>query len=209
MGALPLIKDRKDFSLEEYYQFQDKISTEGLVIAGEVINRVEFYNGEIWFMAGGTINHSRISGNLYYAIRSLLDGAKCEPFGSDTNLALDKFRNIFHPDLFIVCDGIKTSEFDKNGITNASVIIEVLSKGTEAYDRGGKFRKYKQISTFKEYILINQDKPLVESFVRHDSNLWSIHYFEGLESSFKIETLNLSVSLKDVYSGIEWETKVP
>ena len=205
MGALQLEKNKKDYTLEEFYAFQDQINTTGLVINDEAINRVEYYNGMIWFMAGGTVNHSRISGNLYFEARNLLSGSKCEPFGSDTNLAIDNLRLILHPDLFIACDGVEKSEFDKNGIANASVIFEVLSNSTEVYDRSGKFRKYKKISSFKEYILVSQKEALVESFVRHEENLWSIHHYEGIEAIMKVHSLNIEIPLALIYKNVVFD----
>lgn len=205
MGALKLLENRTDFTLEDYYNFQDKIATEGLVVNGETVRQVEFYNGEIWFMAGGTINHSKICRNLMLEIGGKLKGSKCEPFGSDANFAIDSLQSIFHPDLFIACDGVETSDFDKNGISNGAIIVEVLSKSTERYDRVGKFRKYKKAPNFKEYILVNYDKPLIESFVKHEGNLWSINYFEGLDSYLHLQSVDIKVPLSAIYEGVIFE----
>jgi len=194
---------KKQYSLEEYYQFQDEISTKGLIVDGQDISRVEYNKGEIVFMAGGTLKHSALTANLMTEIGPLLKGTKCRPYDGNANLAIDSIKAILHPDLFIVCDGIKKSAFDKNGITNAKVIIEVLSKSTALYDRTGKFRKYKQIPEFEEYILVNQDKALVESFVKHENNLWHLKEYEGVEQHFAIDSLDLTISMEATYKDVD------
>lgn len=203
MGAVKLNTDRL-YSLQEYYEFQDEISNKGLKFDDEYIARVEYYDGEVWFMAGGTVSHSILTGNLMTEFGPRLKYSKCRPFDGNANLAIDEIKSIFHPDMFIACNGIEASNFDKNGITNASVIIEVLSKSTELYDRTGKFRKYKNIEGFKEYILVNQHKPLIETFVKHENQLWFMAEYEGLENDLHIQSLDIKIPLKDIYEGVEF-----
>jgi len=196
---------KKQYGLEEYYQFQNEISIKGLIVDGQDVSRVEFNDGEILFMAGGTLSHAALTANLMTEIGPLLKTTKCRPYDGNAHLAIDTLKSILHPDLFIVCNGIKKSEFDKNGITNAKVIIEVLSKSTALYDRTGKFRKYKQIPEFEEYILVNQDKVLIESFVKHDNNLWHLKEYEGLKQHFKIDSLDLTIVIEVVYKDVDFD----
>ncbi len=205
MTAVQQHSTKKQYSLENYYQLQDEISTKGLIVDGQHISRIEYNNGEIRFMAGGTIPHSIITTNLMGNIFPLLETTKCRPFGDSANLAIDQIKTILHSDLCIVCDGIQKGEFDRNGVTNAKVIVEVLSKSTALYDRTGKFRKYKQIPEFEEYILINQDKALIETFVKHDNNLWHFKECEGLEQHFTIETLKLNIPMESIYKDVDFE----
>ena len=153
-------------------------------------------------MAGGTINHSVFCANLMTTIGPLLTTTKCRQFDGNTNLTIDALKAILHPDFFVTCDGIKESKFDKNGITNARVIIEVLSKTTALCDRTGKFTKYKQIPEFEEYVLINQDRRLVETFIKHENKLWYLKDYEELDERFVIQTLNLEISMEAIYKDV-------
>jgi len=153
-------------------------------------------------MAGDTINHSAICANLMTTIGPLLTTTNCQPFDGNANLTIGALKAILHPDFFVTCDGIKESKFDKNGITNACVIIEVLSKTTALCDRTGKFGKYKQIPEFEEYILINQDRRLVETFIKHENRLWCLKDYEELDERFIIQTLNLEISMEAIYKDV-------
>ncbi len=202
MGALKLFSNRSNYQIEDFYRFQEQINTGGLMVDGEPVNRLEFYNGEIWFMAGGTISHARLCRNLIYNFSQQLEGTACEPFGSDAHLAVDEINTILHPDMFVTCGEVIMSEFDKNGITNAVVIIEVLSDSTTSYDRVGKFRKYKKIPTFKEYVLVNQKQALIETFVKHENDLWIVNHFDGLDTILKIQSLNIEIPLVKIYKDL-------
>lgn len=202
MSAAVKINEKRKYTLEEFYELQDKIDTVGLVYEDEPIYRVEFLNGEIKFMARGSLAQGRVISNLFVEVGKKLEGSECVPYNEATGLAIDALNVTLHPDLMIVCGEMEISEVDKNALVNASILFEVLSPSTEGYDRGEKFHKYKQIPSFKEYILVNQDKPVIESFIKHDKNLWTINRFEGIENNFKIHTLNLEIPMSIVYKGI-------
>ena len=97
--------------------------------------------------------------------------------------------------------------FEENtiAINNPTLIVEVLSAGTADYDRGGKFARYRQIDSFKEYILISQDEPNVETWYKLDSNVWRINTFTTLDQSFELTSLGVNISMRDLYDKVDFE----
>ena len=92
----------------------------------------------------------------------------------------------------------------RHTLLNPKVIVEVLSLSTEGYDRGDKFTQYREIETFEEYILISQDRPNVESFLRQADGAWSILNYTDMASSAKIRCLGIDIPLPEIYAGVEW-----
>ncbi len=191
-----IIPKDKYYTLEEYYQLEYQFEE----------LRIEYLNGNIRSMARGTIQHAMISGNIFVALSNKLKNTQCQPFNSDAHLAIDELKCILHPDVFVVCNGIEISDFDKHGIKNASVVIEVLSEGTELYDRTEKFQKYKKLTSFKEYILIHQKQICIETFVRHSEKLWEINSSRDIEESLYIATLDLNIPINDIYTGLAFDS---
>ncbi len=186
----------KHYTIEEYYAIEAQAHD----------MRVEYLNGTLRSMARGTIEHAIISRNILVSLVNLLKGSECNAFNSDTHLAIDELQTVLHPDTFIVCGSIEKSKFDLHGIANASVIIEVLSNSTQNYDRGDKFRMYRQLASFKEYILIDQTKVSIETYLHHEGNLWEINSYRGLENNLQIKTLNIEIPISEIYEDITFNT---
>jgi Uma2 family endonuclease len=159
-------------------------------------------------MAGGTIRHGRISGNIFREVDSKLRLKKssCSSFNSDIKLHLEKGNRFVYPDMMVVCGKEMLSSTYKEAITNPTVIIEVLSESTANYDRGDKFYFYRQIKSLREYILIEQDKAQIEIFSRVEANFWKIDRIEGLESKLNISSVGVEVDLKEIYLNVEFDS---
>ena len=158
----------------------------------------EYHDGQIYALAGGTLNHATISGNVFREIGNHLKvkQSKCVPFNSDAKLHIEALNSYVYPDSMVVCEEIE----NENYVTNPVLIIEVLSKSTAAYDRGDKFYKYRQIPTFKEYVLIEQDKYVVDICYKHpNSDLWSFNRYEGLATSIQLQSIDLEITMEDLY----------
>ncbi|MGH1438378.1 MAG: Uma2 family endonuclease [Lewinella sp.] len=185
-------KKIENISLEDY-----------LVIEQEANTRYEYHDGIIYAMAGGSIEHGLISGNTYGELKFGLreNGSDCIVINSDVKLHVESLNKFLYPDVMVVCDEMERSTKENNAIINPSVIVEVLSNSTEAYDRGDKFFAYQQIASLKEYILIHQYKAQVEIYTRK-KDLWRITRIEGLEESFLINALGISINLKNVYEDV-------
>lgn len=174
-----------------------------LAIEQEANTRYEYHDGIIYAMAGGSIEHGLISGNTYGELKFGLreNGSDCIVINSDVKLHVESLNKFLYPDVMVVCNEIERSTKENNAIINPSVIVEVLSNSTEAYDRGDKFFAYQQIASLKEYILIHQYKAQVEIYTRKN-DLWRITRIEGLGESFLISALGISINLKNVYEDV-------
>ena len=128
-----------------------------------VSTKYEYHDGEVYAMAGGTPTHSLISNNVGSGLGNALIGKRCFTYNSDLRVATSRNRYVY-PDVTVVCGKVTYFEELKNAANNPVVIVEVLSQDTEAYDRGGKFMRYRMIDTLKEYGLVHQYLPLVEVF---------------------------------------------
>ena len=121
---------------------------------------LEYYDGKIVSMAGATLNHVRINGNLIGELRSRLRGKSCEPFGSDLRVAVPNVPSYSYPDLSIVCGPLQLDPRDtlKKTITNPRVLIEILSSNTERFDSGQKFERYLKLESLEEYFWFHRKK---------------------------------------------------
>lgn len=180
-------------SPEEYLQIER---------AAEV--KSEYFNGEMFVMSGASKEHNRISIALTIMVGVPLRGKPCEPFGSDTRVKIPS-KNFFYPDLTIACEPEwMDREFDT--LLNPVVVFEILSPSNEAWDRGGKFREYRSIPSLREYVLISQDRPLVEVFSRRENDFWLLRDVEGCDATIALEAVpEVVLSLAELYERIEFE----
>ncbi len=180
-------------------------AAEYMEIESKAEYKSEFFYGEMYSMAGGSINHSSIGGNLYHTLRILLRGTGCMPYNSDTRIAVDTQAHYAYPDVSIVCGNLEKTEGADESIANPVAIFEVLSPTTERHDRGAKFRSYQTMPSLREYFLISQDKPLVERFERAPGGKWTLSYHEGLDATVPLACAPCEVPLRDIYDSIVFE----
>jgi len=175
-----------------------------IAISQDQNQKYEYHDGQIFAMAGGTIEHGIIGGNFLGEVDAVLKSKKssCFPLNSDVRLHVKNGNKIFYPDVMIVCEKIKRSEIEKNSITNPTVIVEALSESTESYDRGDKFYFYQQIPSFKEYILVAQDKQQIDVFKRGTENLWAFKRYEAKDEVLKIESIDIEISIDSIYRNV-------
>lgn len=175
---------------------------EYLQIEREAEYKSEYVDGVMYAMAGGSPPHSLISGNILTEINIQLRNSPCQVYNSDMKVRVPDSRKFFYPDVSVVCENPKYDERESGVLTNPLVIIEVLSPSTAAYDRGKKFQWYQQIDSLREYILIAQDEPVIEQFVRQPSGSWLYTKVEGLDQSIELATINCRLRLKDIYAKV-------
>ncbi len=168
----------------------------------------EFFNGKLIEMAGASYNHNRIAKNAAMALEKQfeLHNTNHETTLSDTKVpSFIKNKNYFYPDVVVV-DGnpIYTDEF-KDIVANPQILIEILSESTESFDRGDKFRAYRNIQSLKEYILINAEKQCIEQFYRDDSGRWQFGevVFEG---TLTLNIAQFSLNIEEVYRKVDFDT---
>ena len=168
-------------------------------------HKSEYLSGQIFAMAGGSPEHSAIGNAIGGEIRSLLRGSPCSVFNSDLRVTVMQSGLMTYPDVTVVCGEKHRDPLDKNSIINPTVIFEVLSPSTEAYDRGAKWALYRGLDSLQEYILVSQDKALVEQYVRQDDGSWKFMAVEGMEASLFLPSLGSSLSLAEVYDKVMLE----
>jgi Uma2 family endonuclease len=164
----------------------------------------EFYNGEMFAMAGASEPHNRIKDNLVGELYSRLKGSGCHSYSSDMRVKVSATGLYTYPDVVIVCGKPQLEDAELDTLLNPQVIIEVQSESTASYVGGKKFRQYQQIETFREYVLVAQDEPVVERFVRQPDKTWVHSFVEGLDREFAFATIPVRVSLADIYAGVEF-----
>lgn len=176
---------------------------EYLVIEREAREKYEYHDGYIYAMAGGTLNHGLICGNIFGEIRAALKAkhSDCRAMSSEIKLHVASQNSFLYPDTMVICGAIEPSAIEPNAVTNPTVIVEVLSKTTATYDRGDKFYIYRQITSLREYVLIEQDKAQIEVYQRQ-ADLWKITRVTGLDQQLQLSSLNVVVPLAAIYEDV-------
>ncbi len=168
-------------------------------------SRSEYLDGEILEIAGESANHSRIGVACMSILDGLLANSPCEVFDGSLKIRIQDSNAYCYPDLSVVC-GEPSFEDDKELILkNPMLIVEVLSKSTEGYDRGEKFQYYKQIDALREYVLITQKKPQVDVFYKTEVGFWRLDSFEGLDDVVELKSLGVQIKMADIYRKVRFE----
>jgi Uma2 family endonuclease len=158
----------------------------------------EFYQGEIFAIAGASLAHNHLSANVLTLLRGSVRPKGWSAFGSD--LRVKTPDGLFtYPDVMVVCGSISLIQDRPDTVTNPSVIVEVLSDATRDYDRGEKFTLYQAIPTLEEYLLIEQDRVWVEHWQRQPSGDWTMQTYGALDAIVSLPTLGITLPLREVY----------
>lgn len=182
------------YSVEEYLEMEQ-----------ESLQKNEYHSGEIFAMAGGTLAHSLIATNIAGSLREGIKrkGKTCRTYGSDAQIATSD-EDFVYPDSFVVCGKNETDSKHRHAITNPILIVEVLSKSTALYDREEKFQAYQNLKSFQEYILVSQDKVLVEVFYKPlDNVFWQYRAYRNLNEIIELKSIDVEITLNDIY--LDWE----
>ncbi len=171
----------------------------------------EYYKGKLIPMAGGTASHSKIKGLVITELNITLEqaGKDWDVYNSDIRIYLPEFDRAVMPDGAVVA-GKPEFRTDRVGmLLNPTLVVEVISPDSEAYDRGDKFRRYRTLPSLQEYVLVTQSKPLVETFIKKDGKWLIGEIAEGLEDSIELTSLGISLSLSRIYRGVVFEETTP
>jgi Uma2 family endonuclease len=165
--------------------------------------RHEFLDGFVYAMAGESIPHSTICFNLAVTIGEQLRGTPCRGFSPNMKVRAGEKGLYAYPDLMVVCGEPAFLDEQTDVLLNPTVIVEVLSPSTAAYDQSEKFERYrKHIETLQDYVLVSQDRPLVEHHRRQPDGTWARTEVSGLEATLSLPSINCRVPLADIYSRI-------
>ena len=191
MSAVP----KEKYTLEEYFEL-DK-NAEG---------NFEYFDGEIFEMSGVSPNHARIEMTLAVKLGPQANKKGCEAFPANLRIKVPLLPTYRYPDLSVVCGGAKFIEISGlQCLENPNLIVEVLSDSTEKYDLGEKFREYKSIESFNEYLLISSTSKNVTLYQKHNERFWLQSDYVTNEA-FHLNTLDVDINVDELYQGVEFST---
>ncbi|MFN4256398.1 MAG: Uma2 family endonuclease [Saprospiraceae bacterium] len=184
------------YSVAEYLEFERR--------TGE---RYDYHNGILIPMAGGTISHNLIASNINFELQNaLFDRPDFYVFGSDQKVRIPKGpRRYVYPDAIVVAGAPILADDEAHAITNPILIVEVLSDSTGHHDSNAKFFDYQDIPSFREYVLVWQDRPDVQVFLRQAPDLWRSSEISGLHSDVVFESIGVRLSLERIYRKVTFE----
>jgi Uma2 family endonuclease len=189
MSAIPI--SGQQMTLEEYLEFD--YNAEG---------RYEYFDGEVFEMSGGSPEHSLLGSQIGFLLRRELNPKGCSIYNSDVKIKVPTMPPYRYADVSALCGSPVYEDLGKQRLlVNPTLIVEVLSSSTEAYDRGEKFTEYKSIESFREYLLISQDKKFVTLFTKHNEKFWFQSEYRAGET-LKLESLDCELSVDEIYQGI-------
>lgn len=182
----------KFYTPEEYLEMER---------AAEV--RHEYLDGEIFEMAGANRRHNILSSNIMRLLGNQLLERECSVYSSDMRVKISPTGDYTYPDVVAACGEEIFEDETEDNLLNPMLIVEVLSKSTEAYDRGAKFEAYQTIESFREYVLVTQEPFRVEQFVRKEENVWTYFEFRRPDEIVKLNSIDCEMSLRDIYHKIQ------
>ena len=176
---------------EEYFTWEE-----------QQLEKHELIDGQVYAMTGGSVNHSRIAIRFATMVDTHLDASSCITGNSDLRVNIVGTNNYTYPDISVTCDD--RDQTTTQYITYPCLIIEVLSKTTEAYDRGGKFRMYQNNPVLKDYLLVSSTAMEIDLYHKNDAGQWMIiNYGEG--DTIELKSINLSFPIEQIYRGLNLE----
>ena len=185
--------EKREMTVEEYLSLEKSSDI-----------RFEFVDGEVFAMTGAKHNHSLISFNIAGELRNQIKGSGCKGFLETKRVKVVETGDFFYPDIVVACGDIEILEDELDTLTNPMVIIEILSSSTEAYDRGGKFERYKLIDSLQEYVLISQNHYQVERFKREKkTGIWDLTVFKTLSQALPLESIRCELPLSEIYFEVD------
>lgn len=185
----------KTYTIEEYLAMEEKSA-----------EKHHFINGEIIAMPGAKPIHNLISANIITQLNIELDKKNKEYFvlTSDTKIHIPRTNSFIYPDAVVICEQIEFYPGSSSVIVNPLLIVEVLSPSTAVYDRNEKFFDYKRIASFKEYVLVEQELPLVTASFKTAERTWVDSYADGLETTIHLQSIDCTIELKKIYKGVKF-----
>jgi Uma2 family endonuclease len=176
---------------EEYFAWSEK-----------QLEKYEYIDGQVYAMSGGSKNHSRLAIRFASLFDTYLEDSNCETVNSDMRVNIVKTNNYTYPDVSVTCDDRDKSTTQY--ITYPCLIVEVLSDSTEAYDRGGKFRLYRNNPVLQDYLLVSSTRIEIDLYHKNDAGEWIIINYQAGDT-VELKSINLIVPIERIYRGINLE----
>jgi Uma2 family endonuclease len=157
----------------------------------------EYINGEVYAMAGASKAHVTIAGNIFALLRNHVRGSACRTYMADMKVRVERSNAFYYPDVVVTCDN-RDRNLSEDFICYPSLIIEVLSTTTEAFDRGNKFADYRTIETLQEYVLVSQERINIECFRLNQEGRWVLYPY-GEEEDLYLSSIDFSINIRAIY----------
>jgi Uma2 family endonuclease len=164
----------------------------------------EYFQGEMFAMAGATRWHGLIVTNLVRELSQQLKAKPCEVYSNDLRLRVSPSGLSTYPDVMVVCGEPQFAEVQKDTLLNPNLIVEVLSDSTRDYDRGRKFQHYRALPSLREYLTIEQDAPHIERWTRQPEDRWLLTEFSDLSQRIQLTSVDCFLPLTEVYDKVDW-----
>ena len=175
-----------------------------LAMEREAETKHEYFDGEIFAMSGASRSHVRLVTNLVVSLNNQLGDRPCSVYAADLRVRVDRTGLYTYPDVIVVCGEERFADDHEDTLLNPTVIFEVLSPSTESYDRGKKFRHYRTLDSLREYVLVSQEEPRIEQYVRQPGDEWLLHDAAGLDAELTLRSVDATLRLADVFNKIEF-----
>lgn len=182
----------KYYSIEEYLAFEEQAP-----------DKHEFYRGELFALAGASARHNIIVTNLIVGLGGALKGSGCQVFGSDMKIHIPERALFACPDVSVVCGKQEYYNEKQTALLNPTLLIEVLSPSTAAYDLVTKFALYRALSSLREYAVFEQERQRAELFRKQASGVWEVVDRPENEHALRFTSVNCTLALADIYAGTE------
>jgi Uma2 family endonuclease len=169
----------------------------------KALNKSEYYQGEVFAMAGASKIHNRIVASIIASIGPSLNGKDCHYYPSDLRVHNSENSLFTYPDVTVVCGKEEYLDDEFDTLLNPTIIIEVLSPSTENYDRGTKFKLYRSIPSLKNYVLVSSTEYAAEVFTRKDNHEWLLNTAKEKDAHIHISAINYDLLLPEVYAQVE------
>lgn len=177
---------------------------EYLTLERQAPYKSEYYAGDIFAMAGASRWHNLIVANVVREISLQLKGRPCTTYPSDLRVKITSTGLYTYPDVTVVCGEAQFEDGAQDTLLNPTLIVEVLSDSTEAYDRGGKFAHYRKLASLQAYVLITQTKPHVEQYIRQPDSRWLLAAeADSLEDVLHLPVIDCRLALAEVYDKVD------
>lgn len=163
--------------------------------------RSEYLDGQLYAMAGTSRAHSLIVHNFNRELGVQLRDRPCEVYSTDLRVSTDVARHYTYPDVIVVCGEPRLLDGELDTLLNPTVLVEVISPSTEAYDRGLKFELYRRLDSLREYVLVSQDRAHVDRFTRRGDD-WILTAFDGLDATLDLESIACAVQMSEIYAKV-------
>jgi Uma2 family endonuclease len=183
-----------------YYSFEDYLAAERECID----EKHEYVAGQVFAMVGATYNHNLIVTNLARELSAQLKSRPCSVLSSDMRLRIQVADACTYPDILVLCDSPSFHDGRKDVLTDATLLIEVLSPSTEGFDRGGKFALYRSLPSLRQYLLVAQDRCAVDVFTRQPDDRWLLEAYTDPRAEIPLDSIGCALPVGEIYDKVDF-----